>query len=737
MTRIEKIGLCATTAIALQMAAAGLAHAAEPQMIEELVVTAQKREQALQDVAGAISAIGEDAIADRGIRSVQDLQYQAPSLQAGTGFNSTVIFIRGVGQTVGQPGVAMHIDGVYQARSLQTALSQADLARVEILRGPQGTLYGRNATAGAVNFITNEPTDQFEGNATAGYGNFDSLRVQGVVNVPVSERLRTRLVADYADQGEGFIKNVIPGNPDLGAIKTLSGRLRLQYDFTENGVADLTLFGMKQEGVGDYLLLHNFPTAAAIAKNPYLAGVIVPFEPWRTSANKQSARDAESHGATLALTWNIGDDTVLKSISNFTRYNYTNDYDADGTQLDIFPSQNRLNARTITQEVNLSGVKGPLDWLVGAYVLDDKAQSFTRYGFPLGLAPSVGAFAGPIRGSAINIVTAPYKITSYAAFADGTYRLTDRLRVLAGVRYSVEEQDRVGWNLVGPIGVLPGGPVLLPILNNCSACYAQAKFQAFTPRGGLQFDLDDAGDNNVYFIVSKGFKSGGINAAPDVTPYAPEKLLAYEAGLKTRLFDRKVIFNATAFYYDYTDFQLSQIIGLVGRITNASAATVKGLEFETAWSPDDHWTLNANLSLLDAKYDAFLNTDGLDPARGVQNLAGKRLNYSPKASGNIGVQYRTDTQPYGTLTGRAELYMTSAFYFREFNLPLDAQESYARLNLTAIWESPDERYRVRGWITNVTNEAYLSTLGTSDNFGARYVNWAPPRQYGLELTTKF
>ncbi|HEY8572262.1 TonB-dependent receptor plug domain-containing protein [Phenylobacterium sp.] len=163
---ISKTALCATTAFAAFAFSAPAALAQTDGTVEELIVTAQKREQSLLDVAGAISALGADALQERGIRTAQDLQYQVPSLQAGTGFNTTVLFIRDVGQTVGQPGVAMHVDGVYQARSLQTALSQVDLARVEVLRGPQGTLYGRNATAGAVNFITNAPTNEFEGFAT-------------------------------------------------------------------------------------------------------------------------------------------------------------------------------------------------------------------------------------------------------------------------------------------------------------------------------------------------------------------------------------------------------------------------------------------------------------------------------------------------------------------------------------------------------------------------------------------
>jgi iron complex outermembrane receptor protein len=281
--------------------------------------------------------------------------------------------------------------------------------------------------------------------------------------------------------------------------------------------------------------------------------------------------------------------------------------------------------------------------------------------------------------------------------------------------------------------------VLIPLSGACAVngCYADAKFHSFTPRFGIQYDLGDDGNNNVYALISKGFKSGGINSAPDNLPYAPEKLLAYEAGLKTRLLDNRVIFNATAFYYDYTDFQLNQIVGLVGTITNASAATVKGLELETAWSLTDTLTLNANLSLLDAKYDEFLNTDGLAPELGMQNLAGKRLNYSPERSGNIGIQYKSRPGELGQFTARADLYLSSEMYFREFNLPLDRQDAYSRLNLTLIWDSPDDRFTVRAWGTNVTDEAYIATMGTSDNFGARYINWAPPRQYGVELTARF
>jgi len=727
MDRICKIALCASAALA-----ASPVWAAESAVqVEELIVTAQKRAESLQSVPGAVSALGEEALRDRGINTVQDLQYQTPGFQAGTGFNTTTVFIRGVGQTINasQPGVAFHVDGVYQTRPWSAALGQADVARIEILRGPQGTLYGRNATAGAVNVVTNAPTDRFEGSALASYGSYETSHLQAVLNAPLGERLRTRFVVDYADQNKGFIRNVVPGNPDLGAQQTLNGRLRLQYDITDGALLDLVVFGMHQEGGGDYLVLRNRPTAAAIANNPYLAGMNVPLAPRRTSADRKSSRDADAHGATATLSFDLGG-MQLKSITGFYRYDYENDFDADGTQLAVTPTINRFSSRTFSQEVNLSARTGDLEWLVGGYLLDDKLSSFVRYDFPLGL------FTGTVRlapNAQFLLSTAPAKTKAYAGFVDGTYHLTERLRLLGGARYSHEDLLTVQTNQAGPIRL----PTLtIPVATTCPSRVADIQFESFTPRGGVQYDLDAAASRNVYATVSKGFKSGGVNASGCGQTFRPEKLLAYEAGLKSKLLDGRLTFNVSAFYYDYSDFQMSQIQGLAAMIINAPKATVKGLEVETVWALDDHWTINANASLLKSTYGVFSNTDSLNVAAGVQNLKGNYLNYSPKASGNLGVQYAQDVA-IGRVTARADLYLTSKFYFREFNGPLDGQDGYGRLNLTLIWDSPDERYRVRGFATNVTGEDYLSTMGTSDNFGARFVNWAPPRQYGVEVSARF
>jgi iron complex outermembrane recepter protein len=724
------LGASVAAGLGLVASATAVAQGQQQPVVEELIVTAQKREETVQEMAGAISAIGGLALEERGINTVQDLQFQIPNFQAGTGFSTTVVFIRGVGQTVGQPGVATHVDGIYLSRPALVALSQVDLARIEVLRGPQGTLYGRNATAGAVNFISNAPTDRLEGYGRIGAGNFDEWRLQGVVNLPVSDNVRSRLVVDYRNRDKGYIRNVIPGNPDVGAGESLSGRLRTQFDIGERGLFDLVLFAARTEGAHDYLTLRNFPTPTSIAANPYLGDMIVPLEPHRTSANRPSERDSDTYGATGTLTWFLGD-VVVRSVTGFYSFEYTNDFDADGTQLDVFPTENDFDSRTFSQELNVSGEFGNVDWLVGGYFMDDRYESDTRYDFPLGLnVPALGVQQIP--GAALHTIADPFKTRAYALYADGTWHASERLRVLAGARQSWEKQDNYQTNFSGPLQT-PFG--LIPRFTTCERNHVPLDFKSFTPRAGIQYDLND--DMNVYGLVSRGFKAGGLNQSNCNNSYNPEKLLAYEAGFKSSLLNGRVTFNATAFYYDYEDFQMNQIVGLSARIINADEATVRGLEFETAWAPTDHWTFNANIALLRSRYGEFTSADGLNPAAGAQDLRGNYLNYSPRASGNLGVQYATGLLDIGQITARAEMYMTSRFYFREFNQRLDSQSGFSRVNLALMWHSPDDRYSARAYVTNATDKAYLSTMGTSDNFGARFVNWGPPRQFGLDVTARF
>jgi len=698
--------------------------------VEEVIVTAQKREQSLQNVPAAVSAVGADAIQRRGITDTTNLQFFVPSLVAGKIAGVTAVSIRGVGLNqygaTSQPGVAVHIDGVYQARTLTGGLGQIDLERIEALRGPQGTLYGRNATGGAVNFVTASPTDRFEGSLLAGYADYDEYHLNGVVNVPLGDKVRTRLVVDYDDRREGFTKNVVPGGPDADKGSSLAARLKVDADLTPDLDLELTLFYLDRDGGFPWLQLNSPPSAAAIAGNPFFAGAVVPMEPHRFSADLAPQSDLKSYGAAATANWDLGF-AKLKSITAYSWYDYQAHYDADGTNLAFSPEVEIAKSNTVSQEFNLGGKAGRLDWLVGAFYMDDALKAVYQFDFPIGY-PS----AGLAPGGRLTTASSPYRVKTAAVFTDNIFNVTDRLRLIAGARYSEDKVETRSSTVINSVQIAPG--LVLPSLTTCNNVETDPSFHSFTPRAGVQYDFD--ADIGGYATVSRGFKNGGVNGCSDV--YQPEKITAYETGLRMRFLDRTLTINPTIFYYDYTGFQVTQIRGLSSPVVNAPKATVKGFELETAWRASEHLTFNATLTLLDAQYGrGFTNTDTLNLAAGAQDLEGKRLNRAPKTSASLGAEYRTAMTDRGRLTLRGDVYASSRIYFREFNTALDSQPAYQVVNLNLIWDSPQERYSVRVYANNAGDEAYLAQVGATDAYGARFSSYAPPRQVGVELRANF
>jgi iron complex outermembrane receptor protein len=684
--------------------------------LQEIIVTAEKRAESIQNVPAAISALDAQQIWTRGIQDVQDLQFQTPDFQAGNTVGVTQIAIRGVGMNLTdvttQPGVAVYVDGIYQARTAATGLDQIDLQRIEVLRGAQGTLYGRNATGGAVNFITASPSNQFEAQVLAGYENFDEYHVQGLLNAPINDKLRVRLVFDENDQQDGFVKNVIPGNPDVADQKTFVARLKIAADLSDSATLDVAVDGSHGSGARDYLVSEQ------------VAGS-VGYGSLQTSANRSSSSDLNTWSASATFNWNLGA-VKFKSLTGYASYQYDNAYDGDGTNLDIFAITDQYSSKTFTQEFNLSGASGGFDWLFGLFYMHDNLDLAEQFLFPSG-------FATLPPNAFLAISATPYETTSYAAFVDGTYHLTDHLKLLAGARYSKESQTVSETNAFG----LQEGSTTIPLFAECADLTTKLDFDSFTPRGGLQYDFND--EKNAYFTVSRGFRAGGVNesACTDNT-YDPEKITDYELGYRSRWLDNRLILNATAFYYDYTDFQVQQIVGFSSDIINAPSATIKGAEFEGVWAPDEHWALNANVSTLDSRYGAgFFNIDALNRAAGDQNLDGHYLDRAPKVSGNLGLQYRTGTLAFGRLTARADLYATEKYYFREFNTPGDTQDGFSILNLSMLWESVDGRYSARLFASNATDTHYLTTMFANENLATRQFTWGAPAQYGIEFKARF
>lgn len=350
----------------------------------------------------------------------------------------------------------------------------------------------------------------------------------------------------------------------------------MSADLTDALPLDLSATGLHGSGPTNYFTLHNLPTAQAVALNHFLAGAVVPLEPHRTCANDpiDASRSYASGAATLA--WQVGGATI-KSISSYSRLADENIGDDDSINLSAFPSHFISRSNTCSEELNVSGSLGPVD-AGGRRVLHARRQLYEA-----ALRVPTGDLPAP-PNSSLQHEAIGYVTKTYAAFADATWRLSTRLRRLGGVRYSRDEQR------VTQDSYMNFGPAMR--IATCPLQTNEIAFTSTTPRLGAQYEL--SAGNNVYATLSKGFKIGGFNPDSCNNQYNPEKLTAYEIGIKNRLFDNILTLNASAFYYDYSDLQLSQVVGLIRLITNAAAAEVKGAELEAVWQPDIHWTINAN-----------------------------------------------------------------------------------------------------------------------------------------------
>ena len=691
----------------------------------DIVVTAQRRSESVQRLPMAITALNSEMLDQRGINSTASLQFAVPSLQVGTILGQTALTIRGVGLNQGSPGVAIHIDGVYQSRPSMGDLLQIDIQRVEVLRGPQGTLYGRNANGGVVNFITNPPTDRFEGYVLGSYANYDEARLQGVINIPVTDKIRMRGVFDWNRRGEGFVRNVLPGGQDVARGESVAGRVRVALDLAPNLTFDLSTNFLSGSGPTQYFTLHNPPSAAAVTANPLLGTATYSLKPWETASNDPINTDRAFFMMGGTLTWDLGDVT-LKSITGYTRLHDDSVADDDSTSATLFPVHREYLSHTFTQEFNATARVSMFDIVAGLYYLHDDLDHTLDYNFLNGISPGLPGGLPPRSHLIFRIPSYTTKVQS--AFADVTVHPTERLSLFAGLRFSDETQRQTQHNtaVLNAIGLT---------IQTCALRTNEVNFQSTTPRFGARYEFSN--DVSVFATYARGFKAGGFNLYGCNNPYNPERLTSFEGGIKTRLFDRTLTLNLSAFHYDYKDLQISQVVGLTRRITNAAAATVNGAEIEASWRPDDHWTFDANVALLDATYESFSNIDGLAPGLGLQVLNGNRLNQSPKVASNFGVGYRTTPADFGTLSFRADVSQRSRQYFREFNGPLDSQDGYALLNGSITWQSPDEKYQVRLFGTNLTNKPYISRMDSSDSLGARFISWGAPRQYGVELRARF
>ena len=730
--------------------------------LEEVVITAEKRQSTVQDTPISIAAFSGDDLANAGVVSTEALSGLAPGLNVQREVIGKVV-IRGVGTenfTVGSdPGVAIHQDGVYLARSSTSVFEFFDTQRVEVLRGPQGTLYGRNATGGVINIISAEPEKEFGGYAKVDLGNYAKRRLEGALNVPLSDTVSGRISLLYA-QRDGYTENRIANASALG-IEELDDQdlwaARVQLKFAPSDTFEALLQANVSRDDSNPPAFKYF-TDVAGSRLPWASPMdqLLPdprevahgYErsiPGSTRVAPDIGR-ANTSGASAKLTWDLGWGRLMSQTAyRKTRFSWLND--GDGLDQFFVTYFQDDDSEQFTQEFQLSSEgEGRFEWIVGAFYLDEQSTQFA------GLAFNIGIPAPGINGI---LIDGESNTQSYSVFAQGTWSFTDRLRGTLGVRYTNDKKDGdLVYNLFGGVLPPPGPPgTTWPDVLDDS-------WSAVTPKVGVDFDFTD--DIMGYASATRGFKSGGFNLIAAQTPYEPEFLWNYEIGLKTRLADGRVIANLGAFWYDYKDMQVGKIVNLSDVLTNAAEATLKGLEAEVRANLGSGFELNLGASFLDAKFDEFLTEDPAvnaapaalgpnaggcerrDTSPGAGNrsvsLAGCDLRRAPNFAGNIGLSWEGAVGA-GTLLLRGDYAYKGKQYFTQFNRETVSQDGYGLLNLRATYTGGEGKWAVTAWADNVADEEYFSTVLESGvpppgSLVAQAIVGAP-RTYGVSLRWNF
>ena len=694
--------------------------ASEQGQIEEVVVTAQKREQAIQDVAASITALSSEELEMRGIKDLSDVQFAVPGMHFGGSLGDQDISIRGIGAYNRLPGVAVSIDGVYQARTTTAQLYQLDLERIEVLRGPQGTLYGKNSNGGAVNFITAEPTQEVTGKLGFTYSDYDEYMLEAVYSGPITDSVSYRIAVDHMDRGDGWVKNHARGQDDVVEGDMTNFRLKLKADVTDNLTLDFMYAKGKIDGSFEQYILYTDNADLAVGI-PQLLTANVTTEPLETFSDTPTETDREYDLTSVTVNWE-GESVSLKSITAYQEFDDSFRTDRDASDLPIIDSDDDTLSETFTQELNFFGGTDSVSWVAGLYYMKDEGgrKNIFNNALPIQRLPLPSIF---------DFDQSKYETESRAAFFDVTWNFSDRARVSAGLRRT---KDEISETHSINFFVLTPAPVLALAACNQSL---DEDWSATTIRVVGQYDLN--ADSNVYLSYSEGYKAGGV-AQYECTPaYNPEEVTAYEIGYKATFGEGSTSLNSALFYYDYEDFQISQVQGIGSVTRNAGDAEVKGAEFEISTIHNQNWSTSMALTLLDAEYGTFSNFDAFNAALGNQDVTGNPLNNAPKTSLNVGVVYSTPASWGGNLSIRLNASYRSRVYFREFEARDDSQGKYTVVNLNADWQSPSGAWEGRLFAKNLTDEEYLTNILAADSVGGRFGTWGAPRVIGVQLTRRF
>ena len=736
-------------ALAAGSAAHAQAAASTSDQIAEVIVTAQKREQRLLDVGLAVASVDSETLRTARIATTTDLVAQVPNVDVKENIPGAqaIVTVRGVGlndfSSTNNSTVGLYVDEVFLASFAQMDFNFFDLERIEVLKGPQGTLYGRNSTAGAINILSAAPS--LAGNSgyvTGTAGNYKTFEAEAAGNLAVSDTLALRFSGKATSQNEGYWYSRTRRS-DVGEQDILLGRAQLLWAPSEAFRIRLKFEAEKNRseiGVGKFF--GTIPTGPGVScpdfSNP---GRCVNSHGYTDTTSDKFEGDWEAATPYRVSQWNgtgrIDADLGFAKLAavtgyiNFKRGFYT-DADASPTADAEFDQNDKV--RQFSQEVRLSGdaFGARASWILGAYYSKDRVKTFTP-------GTLVDIFNTTV------LITANQETESRALFGQVDYKLTDQLTFVAGARYTDEDRDYVG----GTRDLNPRGLSFLCLaVGACAPGPGQTQLsfidssihdKNWSWRAGLNFKPSD--DTLIYAAVARGVKSGGFfngitTSSFALAPYKPEELTDYEVGVKARLFDRTLSIEASAFWYDYNDLQTQTFtnVGAVSliKLGNVDSATVKGLDLQLTWLPVHGLTLNAGAGFLDAELGRF-QTAG--PAGVITIPKGNDLPNAPDVTLNFQARYEWAVMGDWTASVQGGAHYSDKVFKEALNTAYLSADSYWILDARAALASASG-WEVAVWAKNLGNERYVAQA-TDNGIGMGYRVFNAPRTYGVTVSKRF
>ena len=738
--------------------------------LEEVIITAQKRAESLQDTPIAVTAFTSDTLQKNGIDNISQIADFTPNMTFDTtavisgSSSAAVVFIRGVGQTnfqvTNDPGVGTYIDGVYMSSSIGGVMDIIDVERIEVLRGPQGTLFGRNTIGGAINITTEKPASEEGGYVEFTMGNYNRINVRGSIDLPLTENLLSKWSIG-SKRADGYLKVRAPGGSstvstgnfsdglerslrDLGDDNEVAARVSFLYTPTDTLTVSLavdtskideasaasSLAGVQVPLAGTTLGLgtsfyNNFD--AAVVDVPGLGAGILYDERWvsdnpedETFKTGPNGTDIDIWGVAGTVEWEIDENLIMKSISAYRRTDANFNRDPDGSPLQFTHTSNDFDHEQFSQEFQLVGDSsdGAVRWIAGVYYFEEDATDDLR----APLAPSIGTV----------VINADIKNTSVAVFGQATWNITDALALTLGLRHTKDEREMFpDFFYELEAGGAFAGQRNVPLER------VSETFEQTTPRFSFDYQLYD--DLLIYFSYSEGYKSGGFNSrttafrADGVLEFEPEELETFEVGMKWQGFDDRLRVNTAAFFSDYTNVQVTVIEDIAPGTQNGGEVEIQGFELEVTALPTENLQINFGLGWIDAEYvELVALTPGVPPISQID--IDNQLVNTPELTSTLGLEYMISLDS-GDLVLRADWTYTDEVYNDDANSEILRAPSNNIYNAQIAYEK--DNWQVTLWGKNLSDERFITGGDANFIIGFLEANYNMPRTYGVTLRRSF